>query len=184
MSLARRRVSSREEAMTPDAPSEGFYAKLCELLEDPLVRSAAYIGDGDQCMLRLFCAEQRRRGRRSGQRPEIAFPLHAMATIKVDASAWGGYIRYYAEGIGDTDLFVRDGRYGASLAKNGVERGFTYPAVILTHPSGHEIAGYRREDGDGWSCYRRLEEREIEWDLRVREKVALPPRRRPVNCRL
>lgn len=74
--------------------------------------------------------------------------------------------------------------HGARVAKDRVERGFNYPTVILTQPSSHEIRGYRREDGNGWSCYRRLDEREVEWDLRVREKSVVPPRRRPVACRL
>jgi hypothetical protein len=156
--LERRDAIAKGRQHPPTEPllTADFYDKLDELLRDPELPSVAYRGDGDYKVLRMLCAEQRRRVDATGRPPREALHLCALIDRQVNTTAWGAEVFFYDEGLGPGDLFIEERSLGASI-KELVEVHSRRPRRgFLCRKDEGPIAGYSVERGDGWFFYRRL----------------------------
>ncbi|MGH9908097.1 MAG: hypothetical protein ACRD8U_21205, partial [Pyrinomonadaceae bacterium] len=83
------RTRSDYASPTISKRSEGYYAKLRELLALPEVQSVASRGNDDYQTIKAMCAEQRTRAARSKKIPRAAFPISMLSDFFPTAKAWG-----------------------------------------------------------------------------------------------
>lgn len=150
--------SSRAHPPVRARNKQAFYERLEELLSDPLLVSVAYRGgSGDYKILKMLCSEQRCRSDRTGKQPYLALAISALADKRVNVDAWGADIRFFDEGIGPGNLFIEewvvDEKFKDLLEKR---RRLSPGLCILARGSTVELDGYSREDGDGWTIFRRI----------------------------
>lgn len=131
-----------------------FYECLGKLLKLPDVQSVAYRYGRDYRTFRMFCIEQRERADASGKEPRQAFPISVGNEGLPQAAPWGNEVLYYDEGLGYGDLLVdpkiRTYDTMKELIESGYRQGVPY---ILTLQDLGEIAGYDKEDGEGFCLY-------------------------------
>ena len=147
--LAREHAIAASRRHPPNAPAhtEGFYAKVAELILEPDVDSVSVRGLGDHRLLRMLCDRQRERE---------DFEISATTEREANNLEWGAHVAYYFEDIGQGFLFVQDGASSGRSVKDLVE---TYTklgpgGLILSSRDEGDITGFARESGDGWYLYR------------------------------
>ncbi|MGE4072190.1 MAG: hypothetical protein AB7E72_13555 [Lysobacterales bacterium] len=143
----------------PPAHSPGYYDHLEALLRDPDLVSVAYRGRGDWPLMRLLCAEQRRRVDATGHSQIHALHLSASTDYRAGVDAWDGRIWFFSEGLAHGDLLIDGPGHNGVSAKQLIEKYRRRPQVVLTDAADFEIDGYSREIGDGWTVFRRSEPR-------------------------
>lgn len=139
-----------------DRHCAGFYRELARLLADPELVSVACRGEGDWTMLRLLCAEQRRRADATGHRPLHSLFISMSADAHPAVSWWGCEVLWFSEGLAHGDLLIEDRPNGAPI-KELIERYRRRPQVVLADAADVQIDGYQRTDGDGWVRFDRIE---------------------------
>jgi hypothetical protein len=149
-------AASRRHPPNAPAHTEAFYAKLGELIGDEDVGSVSVRGLGDHRLLRLLCEQQRLRADAAGTQPADAFEISALTEREAGDAAWGAQVTYCAEEVGQGFLFVQDGDAPGRSVKELVEHYATIGpgGLILSSRDEGEIAGYAREQGEGWHLYR------------------------------
>lgn len=148
-------VCDRLHAPNEPRHAPGYYHKLVELLADPRTASVAYRGKGDWEVLRLVCAEQRRRADASGLTPSEALKVCALMDYRAATRCWGAEVRWYSEGLGKGSLWLEDDGAGGCSIADLVNGGHENPVLVLLDSAGDHIRGFSREDGEGWVLYRR-----------------------------
>lgn len=139
-----------------DRHGAGFYDELARLLPDPELVSVACRGEGDWTLLRLLCAEQRRRTDATGHRPLHSLFISMSADVHPAVGWWGGEVMWFSEGLAHGDLLIEDRPNGAPI-KELIERYRRRPQVVLADAADVQIDGYQRTDGDGWVRFDRIE---------------------------
>lgn len=153
---ALKRLRDGFHAPRADRHGAGFYDELARLLPDPELVSVACRGEGDWTMLRLLCAEQRRRANATGHRPLHSLFISMSADVHPAVGWWGGAVRWFSEGLAHGDLLIEDRPNGAPI-KELIERHRRRPQVVLADAADVQIDGYQRTDGDGWVRFDRIE---------------------------
>ncbi|QJR11273.1 hypothetical protein DSM104443_02346 [Usitatibacter rugosus] len=147
--LPRERAIAESRRHPPNAPAhtEAFYAKLDELIGTADVTSVSVRGLGDHRLLRQLCERQRVREE---------FEISALTDREVNDAAWDARIAFFSEDIGQGFLFVEDAGEGSRSVKDLVETYATLGpgGLILSCKDEGDIAGYEREQGEGWYLYR------------------------------
>lgn len=153
---ALKRLRDCFHAPRADRHGAGFYDELTRLLPDPELVSVACRGEGDWTMLRLLCAEQRRRADATGHRPLHSLFISMSADGHPAVSWWGGEVLWFSEGLAHGDLLIEDRPNGAPI-KELIERYRRRPQVVLADAAEVHIDGYQRTDGNGWVRFDRIE---------------------------
>jgi hypothetical protein len=151
------RVRDRFYAPQPPKFTPAFYEQLSKLLDDPDLVSVAFRGKGDWTLMRMLSTEQRRRAEATGHQLTHALHLSVSSDYRAGVDAWGAWVHFHYEGLAHGDLFIEDEGCGSSSVKELIEKYRRCPRVVLVETVDFEIAGYRRETGEGWVMFRRIE---------------------------
>lgn len=146
-----RKMTSNNAQHTP-----GFYEKLRQILGDAELSSIAYLGDGDDRVLRMMATEQRRRANLTGHRAGNALRLEAIVNNQVSNKAWDSDIWFIGEGfpLGDL-LIVGDGLYVSDLKESFLSCGNSPGKFLLSWRDEGSIDGFTAKAGEGWVLYTR-----------------------------
>lgn len=149
----------RDSFYAPQPPkfTPAFYEQLSKLFDDPDLVSVAFRGKGDWALMRMLCNEQRRRAEATGHHLIHALHLSLSSDYRAGVDAWGAWVYFHYEGLAHGDLFIEDEGCGSSSVKELIEKHRRCPRVVLVATADFEIAGYRRETGEGWVMFRRIE---------------------------
>lgn len=151
------RVRDSFHAPRPPKFAPAFYEQLSKLLGDPELVSVAFRGKGDWKLMRMLCTEQRRRAEATGHQLIHALHLSLSSDYRAGVDAWGAWVHFHYEGLAHGDLFIEDEVRGSSSVKQLIEKYGRCPRVVLVATADFEITGYRRESGEGWVMFRRIE---------------------------
>jgi len=147
--LPRERAIAESRRHPPNAPvhTEAFYAKVDELASAPEVGSVFVRGLGDHRLLRRLCERQRIRE---------DLEISALTEREVNAAAWDARVAFFTDDVGQGFLFVEDAGETGRSVKDLVETYATLGpgGLILSCKDEGDIAGYEREQGEGWYLYR------------------------------
>lgn len=152
----------------PGAYSPAFYTKLTDLLGDPRVLAAMYRGHGDRRVMHMMACEQHSRTNAQGGMPWNALVLSVMAAEPVDRNEWGARFIFDKWSFGDLLVDGADLEWGCPSVKSLVENQCEGPRrYALTRQDCGPINGFDREQGDGWTLYRRQASASAIWQTEL-----------------